>query len=222
MRLRLFTLFLFVFCAQWLLAQSAPAPTALPRIHYTFDHPDLPVTHFELEIAGDGHAHYESRIKGAEKGTTDDGITRDFVLPAASVTRIFDLVKAANRLQGDFDFTKHRIAFTGNKTITYTDAQGSNTAKFVWSENEAVTKLSVLLQGISATLEEEPVLQRLRRYDPLGLNAELAKMERSADTGYLRELDLIAPVLQELANDGNVMSPARKRAARLLQKATQP
>ncbi len=222
MRPRLFTLLLFLFCTQCLLAQSGPPQTALPKIHYTFDHPDLPVTHFELDIAADGHAHYESRTKGAEKGTTDDGITRDFVLPAASVTRIFDLAKAANRVQGDFDFNKHRIAFTGNKTITYTDAEGSNTAKFVWSENETVMKLSDLLQGISGTLEEEPILQRMRRYDPLGLNAELAKMEKLANSGYLRELNLISPILQELADDPNVMSPARKRAAHLLQKATQP
>jgi hypothetical protein len=83
-------------------------------------------------------------------------------------------------------------------------------------------KLSDLLQGIAATLEEEPILQRMRRYDPLGLNAELAKVERMVDSGYLRELNLISPILRELANDGNVMSPARKRAAHLLQKATQP
>jgi hypothetical protein len=202
-------------------AQSPPTTPAFPKIHFTFDHPELQVTHFEIDIAADGHAHYESRIRGAEKGTSEEGITRDFVLSSATLNRIFELAKAANRLDGDFDYTRHRIAFTGNKTITYTDAQGSNTAKFVWSENETVMKLTDLLQGISGTLEEEPVLQRLRRYDPLGLNAELGKMERLADSGYLRELNLISSVLKDLANDGNVMSPARKRAAHLLQKATQ-
>ena len=218
MNLRLWIIYFLVALTPLLTAQSA----AQPKIHFTFDDADMPVTHFELDITADGHAHYESRDKSTEAGATEAGVTRDFVISSATVRRIFDLAKAANRLQGDFDFTKHRIAFTGNKTITYTDAEGSNTAKFVWSENESVMKLSDLLQGISATLEEEPVLQRLRRYDPLGLNAELAKMERLADSGYLRELNLISSTLQQLASDGNVMSPARKRASHLLQKAMQP
>jgi hypothetical protein len=222
MRLRFPIVLVLLAFAPVLSAQSAAASTALPKIHFTFDHPDLLVTHFDLDISADGHAHYESRIKGAEKGTMEEGVTRDFVVSPETTAHIFDLAKAANRLQGDFDFTKHRIAFTGNKTVTYTDEQGSNTAKFVWSENETVMKLSDLLQGISGTLEEEPILQRMRRYDPLGLNAELAKMEKLANSGYMRELNLISPILQELADDPNVMSPARKRAAHLLQKATQP
>ena len=83
-------------------------------------------------------------------------------------------------------------------------------------------KLTDLFQGISGTLEEEPVLQRLRRYDPLGLNAELGKMEKLADSGWLRELNLISPMLKEIAEDGRIMGVARKRAQHLLSKATIP
>jgi hypothetical protein len=203
-----------------LLAQHEGKPPVLPKIHFTFDHPELAIAHYELDIDANGKAHYESRIKGQEKGTTEDGMTRDFTLSAETRDRLFALIKAANNLDGTFDYTKHKIAFTGTKTITFTDIDGTHTAKLVWTENPTVTQLTDLLQGVSGTLEEEPVLQRLRKYDPLGLNLELAKMEKMANSGWLRELNLIAPTLKDIASDGNIMGMARKRAERLLQKAS--
>jgi hypothetical protein len=203
-----------------LVAQTQVAE-ALPKVHFTFDHPDLPVTHYDIDIDANGNAHYSSRIKGQERGTSEEGIQRDFALSAATRDSLFALVKATNNLSGNFDYTKHKIAFSGTKTISYTDASGTNTAKYGWSENENVTKLTELLEGISGTLEEEPVLARLRRFDKLGLNAELGKMERLAKSGWLRELDLISGILKEIAADTTIMGVARKRAERLLQKASQ-
>src|SRR5206468_3591533 len=116
--------------------------------------------------------------KGQDRGSSEEGIQRDFTLSAATRGRLFELIKATNNLVGNFDYTKHRLAFSGTKTISYTDANGTNTTKYGWSENENVMKLTELLEGISGTLEEEPVLERLRRFDKLGLNAELGKMER--------------------------------------------
>src|SRR5438309_105010 len=129
-------------------AQS-PSPAVLPTISFTFDHPDLPVTHYQTDIAADGKAHYQSQTRGQEKGTAEDGISRDFVLSADTRERIFDLVKKADNLVGNFDYARHKIAFSGTKTIVYTDATGSHTAKFNWSENESVMKLADLFQGIS-------------------------------------------------------------------------
>lgn len=213
---------LFFLLPLFALAQNSATSAAPPKLHFTFDHPDLPVTHYELDIDAAGAAHYQSRIKGQEKGSSEEGIARDFTLSADTRDRLFELIKAANNLDGTFDYTKHRIAFTGTKNITFTDTNGTHQAKFVWTENQPVTQLTEILQGISGTLEEEPVLQRMRHYDPLGLNAELGKMEKLANSGWLRELNLIAPILKDIASDSSVMGVARKRAERLLQKAALP
>lgn len=217
---------LFLFCAVVALtaitdAQENPPAHGhpLPRIQFVFDHPDMPVAHYEIELSSDGAAHYESKSRGQEKGTFEEGLSRDFVVSAKTRDRIFALAKSANDLDGAFDFTKHKIAFTGNKTITLADSQGIHTAKLVWSENQQVMALVELFQGISGTLEEEPVLQRLRKFDRLGLNAELAKMEKLAESGWLRELNLISGVLKEIASDQQIMGLARKRAERLLKLA---
>src|SRR4051794_9494660 len=91
-------------------AQSTP-PAGVPAISFTFDHPDLPVTHYQIDIAADGKAHYQSQTRGQEKGTAEDGISRDFVLSADTRSLIFDLVKKADNLVGNFDYARHKIAF---------------------------------------------------------------------------------------------------------------
>ena len=191
-----------------------------PRLRFVFDHPDVQVTHYQIDVAADGAAHYESRIRGHEKGSSEDEVSRDFTVSPETRTKLFALAKAANNLDGDFNFSKHKIAFTGNKTIILTDAGGTHTTKIVWSENQQIMSLIEVFEGISGTLEEEPTLQRLRRFDRLGLNAELAKMERLANSGWLREINLISGVLKDIASDSSIMSLARRRAERLLKLAS--
>jgi hypothetical protein len=202
-------------------AQQQPAPKnqTLPDIHFVFDHPELQVTHYEIDIDSTAKAHYESQIRGQEKGSTQQGIVRDFNISPATRDRIFSLAKAANNLDGNFDFTRNKIAFTGTKSITLNDEKGSHSIKLVWSENRHVMELVELLQGISGTLEEEPVLQRMLKHDRLGLNAELGKMEKAAGSGWLREINLISGILKEIADDPKIMDLARKRAERLLKLA---
>src|SRR4051812_26761800 len=97
MRMPAKLLIMFLCAALPVFAQSSPpAAAVLPKIHFTFDHPDLPVTHYEIDITADGKAHYESRTKGQEKGSSDEEISRDFILSAETRDSIFDLVKKAN------------------------------------------------------------------------------------------------------------------------------
>ncbi|MGH9650735.1 MAG: hypothetical protein ACRD3I_09725, partial [Terriglobales bacterium] len=54
------------------------------------------------------------------------------------------------------------------------------------------------------------------------LNQQLQRMEEMAKGGWLRELQVIAPLLETLANDREIMHIARQRAQRLLQLAASP
>src|SRR5213082_629661 len=101
--MRLFRLVSFLALLSPVFAQDNAKPRALPKVHFTFDHPELAVAHYELEIDANGAAHYESRIKGQEKGTTGEGIMRDFTLSSDTRDRLFELIKAANNLDGAFD-----------------------------------------------------------------------------------------------------------------------
>ncbi|MCU1305461.1 MAG: hypothetical protein JWN45_156 [Acidobacteriaceae bacterium] len=197
---------------------SVSAP--LPKVHFAFDHDAMEVPHYEFDVDADGHAVYKSSGKPAAQSGEVETLNKNFNLSPATRTRIFELAKQADYFNGSFDYTKNKVAFTGKKTLSYSDKTRSGSASFNWSENKPITELASLFQGISATLEAEPRLRRLRRFDKLGLNAELASLEQLANSGFLAEIGLIGDCLRDIANDGAVMGMARKRAEHLLQMAS--
>ena len=73
-----------------------------------------------------------------------------------------------------------------------------------------------MFQGIASTLHGEAELIRLRKFDKLGLDAQLKLMEDQAKSGWLKEIGVITQVLNEIKSDPKVMGMARTRAERLL------
>jgi hypothetical protein len=59
-------------------------------------------------------------------------------------------------------------------------------------------------------------LQYFRRYQPLALEEDLKRMEEMAKDNDLKELQAIAPILQDIAEDKSILNVARIRAQRLL------
>lgn len=129
---------------------------------------------------------------------------------------IFDLVKAANNLEGDFDFKKKNLADLGQKIAIYINGSTRNRAEWMWSETKAIDDLADDFQKLSNTLEAGQRLAFERRFDKLALANHLKELDDLADRDGLREVQAIAPVLHEIMNDPAVMNIARDRAAKLL------
>ncbi|HZD92795.1 MAG TPA: hypothetical protein VE133_00990, partial [Candidatus Sulfotelmatobacter sp.] len=109
---------------------------------------------------------------------------------------------------------------TGQKTLTYADPARHFETIYDYSENKAINEITSIFQGISNTIEHGRKLQFLRRFDKLGLEAELKDMETAAENHDLCELQLIVPTLETIANDTTVLNIARQRARRLLAKGS--
>jgi hypothetical protein len=221
-----------VLCAGFLLLagglapaqDAAPAPDSvatLPSVTFTQAFPRAIPAYFSLRIDSAGHASYESRREEGEPAQPELGepYRTDFVISQGTARRIFALAESLRYFDGDWDFKKHRIADTGRKTLIYSGPAGAHQTTYNWSENAAIQELTDLFQGISNTQEAAYELNRLRRYDKLGLNHQLERMEDLAQSGWLRELQVIAPLLEKLAKDLEIMHIARQRAQRLLQRA---
>jgi hypothetical protein len=193
---------------------SAPSN---PKIGFVFDHDKLDVPHYEFELQQNCQATYESRSKPDPQNLEVETLKKEIKLSPSTCARIFQLAKSANYFNGNFDFTKSKIAYTGKKTLSYTGPEKSGSTSFNWSENPAITELTATFQGISMTLEAEPTLRRLRRFDKLGLNAELAQLEQEANSGWLKEISLISDLLEEIVQDKAIMGLARHRAEHLLE-----
>lgn len=227
-------------------SQTAAPEKAEPKnasVTFRFLHKQMHPARYEVVIHSDGTASYESQDEApvitanapqnpayqkppteqAERGDSEDikgdVYHRNFQITPTLKTRIFELSKLANYFDGDFDFHKHNVAFTGKKTLVYSDGARSTQATYNWSENQAVNELTEIFQRISQTFEFGQRLAFEFRFQKLELDNELASMEEVAKRGGLAELHVLTPLLQQLSTDKSVMHVARERAARLLKRA---
>lgn len=228
----------FLFLTTGLALAQMPAPSQ-EVVTFTFHNPQLDPADYSFQVTRDCTASYTAKPKQQEAAKDEDSDStsdtvsetqaakeqdehRDVRFSDATCNSVFDLAKALGYFKGDFEFRKHKVAYTGDRTLGYSAAGVNNKTSFTWSENPQVQQLAATFEGISSTLAAEPKLKYMRRYDRLGLNEALKKMEAQAQNGWLKELQLIAPVLQSIADDGQIMNIARERARHLLQMAQTP
>jgi hypothetical protein len=202
-------------------AQSDGPDQELPTVTFVYDHPEVAPNHFEITVDRSGKGSYVSHSDpkpddGESARLKDEDLQRTFSLSQRTLERIFDLAKTARYFDGEFDYTKSKIAFTGKKTLSYKDKKRGTSTTFNWSENQAIDELGSIFLGISSTLESGARLEHMLQHEKLALNSELASLEQSAKNRQTREIQLIAPVLQRIAAEDSVMTVARRRAERLL------
>jgi len=187
------------------------APTtdeSTPTIVYTFENPDREVKRYSIFVDDSGRGRYLQ---------TDDAKELEFTVSEQTRERIFLLAKSLRFFDGDFNFTKHRVAYTGDRTLSYQGSGRQHTTRYRHSSNPAVAELTGIFEGIQHSLAADDRLRFLLRHDKLGLNGYLAALERDAKNGWLKEKRLLASTLKSIESDRSVMEIARQRAQRLLQ-----
>ena len=201
-------------------AQNPPANPAMPTI--TFDRLWEASTpqEYVFTVKSGGTATYLSRnpTRAPEDGSEKDpDYQLEFTMSARNREKVFKLAEQANYFNGNFAFTKHPVASTGRKTLTYADPSRHFQTVFDYSETKPIQELAHLFLAISNTIEYGRKLQFKYKYDKLGLESELQGMEMASEGGNLAEIQLIAPTLQKIADDSSVLNIARKRAKHLLE-----
>jgi hypothetical protein len=174
---------------------------------------------YDITVKSTGTARYLSRNPTRPpdaNGAGDEDYVIEFTMSAPNVSKVFALTGQAKYFDGQFDFTKHAVANTGTKTLTYADPARHFQTSYNWSENVAIDGLTNLFGAISNTMEHGRKLLFLRRFDKLGLENELKAMESLAQNQELAEIEVIAPTLESIANDSAILNIARQRARRLL------
>lgn len=174
--------------------------------------------YYSISVAGTGKAAYRSSpVPGNMEG---DPYILKFVISQPNRTRIFELAKKLHYFKGDFAYHKGRLANTGIKTLYYSDEKTNNSSTYNYSANPAVQELTRLFQNISTTLEFGRRLQYYYDHQKLGLDDELKQMDQMAKDGDLDELQAVAPILQKIASDPEVMHIDQAHARHLLQLAS--
>jgi hypothetical protein len=193
---------------------SSPTPSIMfERVWEDFTPQSVTIT-----VSANGATKYSSRDPG-KNGDEADEYQTEFTMSRDRCDKLFRYAREANYFQGDFTFKKHAVASTGKKTLTYVDASRHFNTTYDYSEHKAIQEITSIFMGISNTIEHGRKLQFLRRFDKLGLEAELKVMEDAAESHSLVEIQIIAPTLESIAEDHAILNIARQRAHRLLAKA---
>ena len=187
-------------------------PLPAPAVSFDFVMPATSPPHYALTVGSTGLAAYRSDQPAGE----GEPYIVKFTVSGATRDRVFQLARELNYFQGNFDYTKSRVANTGAKTLTFRGGTRENKTTYNYSQNPKIQELTNLFQNISTTLEFGRRLEHLHRYDRLGLDAELKNMESAEKAGRLAELQAIEPVLSGIAKDHAVMNVTRRRAEGLL------
>jgi hypothetical protein len=194
----------------------ATAQASLPTVGYTQDFEGSNPSHYELTITSDGHGTYTSNGQLSEKADPAELVPVEFAISDKVRQQIFDLAKRAKYFDGKVDSGRTNIAHTGTKVLTYKDDKRSTKATYNYSPIPAIADLTEIFQNLCTTMEFGRRLTFFHKYQKLALDDELKHMDDMRRDTMLGDLQAIAPILREIANDQTVMNVSRSRALRLL------
>lgn len=160
----------------------------------------------------------EQLVQAAD-AASQDRFTKQFQASDAVRDKVFALSEQVKFFDGQFEFTAHPVAQTGNKTLEYQDATRHTSTTYNYSENLSIQALTEVFQGISLTIESGRKLDFDRRFDKLSLHQDLKAMDELSKDGHLYEVQAIAPILQRISNDRTVLHIAQQTAQRILARA---
>ena len=220
--LRLAAATLLTFPAMCGLLQSQVSGAASDaKLTFTLDFPDSNPAHYSITVDAAGRATYECRGTVAND-SEPESYRAAFEISAASRDHIFAWAKRAKYFSGTIDSGDSKLAFTGAKVLSYQDSQRSNTARYNYSNLQAVRDLTSFFQNMAGTLEYGHRLAYYHHYQKLALDEELKRMEAQARANELNEIQSVAPVLREIVEDTSVINVVRARAKDLIQLGSGP
>lgn len=202
----------------WMNAQTPPA--GQPEITFRFEHavPGVAVPKYSITLRGDGTGTYQAEALIGQS-TQKQMVERSLTISQSTVKNAFDAVRLLRAENIPCASAAKHVADTGAKTLQYRDAEGQGDCSYNFSENKGVVQLTNLFMAIEETLEEGRALDFKRRFDRLGLDAQMSVLVSAVQEGRAVELGNIAPTLRSIAADPELIQRVRLQAARLLEMA---
>jgi hypothetical protein len=199
-------------------------PTA--TLVFKFENPQLQPARFEITLHGDGTGHFVSHVGSAPPADIADlppeGQERDIIVADATRERIFAVAQKEHGFAIKCDSGAKKIAFQGLKTLTYDGPDAHGSCTYNYSNDPKIEWLTTEMLGIATTLEEGRRLTVEHAHGRLTLDGELETLENLVQQGEATEIENIAPTLQSIVADENLIQRARRRAQTLLDTAPLP
>jgi len=182
----------------------------------------VPVPKYTMIIRDDGTGSYEGEALppptryGPAAASAAAPFRRDVRITPATAGRIFKLAGQLNHFNKTCASKAKNVADTGTKTLTYAGADGSGSCTYNYTENKELQTLTEVFEGITETLDQGRELERLHRYDRLGLDSAMSYLSDEVAAGRALEVGTIEATLRAIAEDADVMARVRAKANALL------
>lgn len=221
LKLMLLTVCAGVCAGQTVAPASGSSSTMQPEVSFQFERQGLSVPRFTLLVREDGSGSYKADEAPVSGGagmppTAGKHVERSVALSQPTVETIFKAARALDHFNIECASKLKNIANTGNKTLSYSGADGRGSCTYNYSENKSVSSLTDTFLAIAFTLDEGRRLEFLHRFDRLGLDAEMENLTHEYEQKRALELETISTTLASLANDDALMQRVRTRAVKLL------
>ncbi|WP_047487490.1 hypothetical protein [Terriglobus sp. TAA 43] len=204
-----------LFLATLLLALPLHAQSTY-SVTMTYDREGLTVPHWKIIIPEQGDAHYTGKpTKGIDPGLIS------FHMSATGREKLGWLLGQSNNLQ-PCETRSKGIANMGQKDVTYWPSGASEAhCSFNYTDNKALGQSTDYLMALANTIQTGVELDRLHRYDRLGLDAVMHRFVADVKEHRAVEVVAIQPTLQRLVEDEALMDRVRANAQSLLTLASQ-
>lgn len=203
--------FLLLGCIAAFAADAASTAT----VQFKFDFPGSNPAHYEITIQNDGHDFYTSN-GDLGNSTSPDSTPFEFSVSDKTRQEIFEIARKTKYFSGKVDSGNTKLANTGAKTLIYKDGSHDTSATYNYSLDPSIQQITNILQGLSTVLEYGRRLTWFHKYQKLALDDDLKQMEERQRSNTLGDLQAVAPLLKQIADDQSVMRMTRARALRLL------
>ena len=170
----------------------------------------------EIKVNDSGAATYDIRQLDDEPSPQSFDVSRPLV------DKIFQLAAQLRHFDG-IDLDVHRkIANLGEKTFRYEKAGESHEVKFNYTLDSNANALLDLFEGLGRQQVDLNNLERAMKYDRLGVNDSLLRLETDLNNKLLPEPERLLPALDQAASNDKFLDIARQRARSLAARIRNP
>ncbi|WP_321472513.1 hypothetical protein [uncultured Paludibaculum sp.] len=177
-----------------------------PQLFYSKKFPGSKPEYQEIRLNRDGKAEYR-------EGPEEDNPIILKLKPAETDT-VFEL---SDKL-GHFDHEVEsglKVARMGDKLLRWQKSSESHEVKFNYSADPDTQAIYDWFERMCESAQLFIDLERTARYDKLGVNQSILKLEAAWDRRRIVGLDVYLPLLDRIAKNETYLNMARERAERL-------
>jgi hypothetical protein len=193
-------------------ARAGDTPTVTFRKVFKQSFPEF----VEIKVGENGQASYDIRQLDEEANPQPFAVSRPIV------EKIFQLAAQLHHFDGPSLDIHRKIANLGEKTFRYEKGAEAHETTFNYTLDSTASQLLDLFEGLGREQIDLNNLERAMRYDRLGVNDAVMRLETDYNNKLIPEPDRLLASLDQLAADEKYLDIARQKARTLAGRIRNP